>query len=102
MKLISTKIKNFIMKYFDKCVLLYSTLSLSLSPDNMRIFTFILLISIYIFTINCSKIYRSKLISSEKMKDLDSKIRSTCDLDSENNVHDIKENIKIINKKIEN
>jgi len=99
MKLISTKIKNFIMKYFDKYVLLYSTLSLS--PDNMKIFIFVLLISIYIFTINCSKIYRSKLISSEKMKDLDSKIRSTCDLDSENNIQDIKENIKIINKKIE-
>ena len=99
MKLISTNIKNFIMKYSDKCILLYTTLSLS--PDNMRIFIFVLLISIYIFTINCSKIYRSKLISSEKMKDLDSKIRSTCDLDSENNVHDIKENIKIINKKIE-
>ena len=81
MILISTKIKNLILNYFSKYFLFYSSLSLSL--ENIRIFIFILFISIYIFTTSFSKVYRSKLISAEKMKELDLKIRS-----SDNNYED--------------
>ena len=81
MILISTKIKNLILNYFSKYFVFYSSLSLSL--ENIRIFIFILFISIYIFTTSFSKVYRSKLISAEKMKELDLKIRS-----SDNNYED--------------
>lgn len=100
MILISIKMKNLILKYFSKYFLFYS--SLSLSSENIRIFIFILFISIYIFTSSCSKVYRSKLISTEKMKELDFKIRSSCNNNYEDNIEDIEdvvENIKIINKK---